>query len=58
MVFRNLQGTKFHIANVFNEGEKEVVTYKYWLKHKKRWEFKTEFKELFLISFDYGWEWE
>jgi hypothetical protein len=43
---------------VFNEGEEEVVTYRYWLKHKKRWKFETDFKELFLIAFDYGWKWE
>ncbi len=56
--FRNIRGTKCYIANVFNEGDHKVVTYRYWLKHKQRWKFETEFKELFLIGFDYGWKWE
>ena len=58
MIFRNINGVKCYVANVFNEGEEEIVTYRYWLKHKKRWVFKTDFKELFLIAFDYGWKWE
>ena len=58
MIFRNLQGTKCHIANVFKEGDEEVVTYRYWISHKKRWCFVTDFKELFLIAFDYGWKWD
>ena len=58
MIFRDLQGTKCVIANTFMEGENEVVTYRYWLKHKKRWVFKTDFTRLFLIAFDYGWKWE
>ena len=58
MTFRNLQKVKCHIANVFNEGEEEVVTYRWWSKRSKRWVFETDFKDLFLIAFDYGWKWE
>ena len=57
-IFRDLDGTKCYIANVFNEGDEEVVTYRYWLKNRQRWRFETEFKELFLIKLKYGWEWE
>ena len=58
MIFRNLEGTKCYVVNVFKEGENEVVTYRYWMKRRKRWRFETDFKDLFLIAFDYGWKWE
>lgn len=58
MVFRDIRGTKCYIANVFMEGETEVVTYRFWVRNSKRWVFKTEFKDLFLIAFDYGAIWE
>ena len=58
MTFRDLGNTKHYIANVFLEGDEEVITYRYWLKTRKRWIFKTEFKVLFLIQFNYGWKWE
>lgn len=62
MIFRNLEGTKCVVANVFKEGDSddsdEVVTYRYWIKHKKRWRFETNFKVIFLIAFNYGWKWE
>lgn len=57
-VFRDLDGTKCYVANVFLEGKEEIVTYRYWVKHKQRWRFKTEFVGIFLIAFDYGWKWE
>jgi len=56
-ICRDLNGTKCHIVNTFNEGKKDVVTYKYWAKEKQRWIFKTDFTELFLIGFKYGWTW-
>lgn len=58
MIFRNATGLKCHVANVFNEGDLEVVTYRFWVKHKSYWVFKTDFKEIFLIGFEYNWEWE
>ena len=58
MTFRCPRGIKYVIANTFMEKDDEVVTYRHWIKHKKRWEFVTEFKSLFLIGFDYGWKWE
>ena len=56
--FRDVNGTKCHVVNTFNECEEEVITYKYWVKSKQRWVFKTDFTELFLIAFRYGWEWD
>lgn len=58
MIFRDTERHKCYIANVFNEGDNEVVTYRYWRKFKLRWIFKTEFKEIFLIGFEYSWKWE
>lgn len=58
MVFRNLEGTKCVIANTFMEGERQVVTYKYYIQHQKRWVFKTKFSDLFLRAFNRGWKWE
>jgi len=58
MIFRDIRGNKCYVANVFNEGKEEVVTYRYWIKSRKRWTFETNFKDLFLIAFDYGWYWE
>ena len=58
MVFRDPKGDKFIVVNTFIEKGKKVITYKYWLKHKRRWIFKTDFEYLFIISFDYGWKWD
>lgn len=58
MVFRNLDGTKCYIANVFMEGENEIVTYRYWVKGRQKWRFETDFKRIFLLAFNYGWKWE
>lgn len=57
MTFRDLQGKKCVIANVFLEGDLEVVTYRYWSKRKQTWFFETDFMDIFLIAFDYGWKW-
>lgn len=58
MIFRDLDGKKCVIVNTFMEGKEQVVTYRYWLKLKRRWVFKTDFTRLFIIAFDYGWRWE
>jgi hypothetical protein len=58
MMFRDNQKTKCRIVNVFTDDEEMIVTYKYWLPHKRRWQFKTEYAEVFLIGFSHGpWTW-
>lgn len=54
MRFTDRLGKKYVVANVFKEGENEVVTYRYYRKYSPRWIFETEFKALLLMSFDYG----
>lgn len=48
---------KYHIVNIFKDGGEEIVTYKFWVKRKKRWYYESDYKRLFVIRFDYGWEW-
>ena len=56
--FRNSKGTKCHVVNIFNDNGKTIITYKYWMKRKKIWVYETDFLYLFLIGFEYGWEWD
>jgi len=58
MTFRNLEKTKCVVVNIFNDGPYEVVTYKYWVRRKRQWIFKTDYTHLFLIAFEYGWKWQ
>jgi hypothetical protein len=58
MVFRDFNNKKCHIVNVFYDDEDQVVTYKHWSKHRNRWVFTTEYTDIFMLSFDSGFEWE
>jgi hypothetical protein len=55
--FYDLHKRKHHIVNLFKDGEKEIVTYKFWGKRKQRWLYQSDYKKLFLIAFEYGYEW-
>lgn len=58
MVFRDTERRKCYVANIFSEGENEVLTYRYWNRYGKCWIFKTQWKQNFLIGFEYSWKWE
>jgi hypothetical protein len=57
MQFKCVRDYKCHVINVFDDEGDEVVVWRYWLKHKKRWNLESQYTELFLIQFDYGSEW-
>ncbi len=56
-IFYDRNKKKNHIVNVFKDGEDEIVTYKYYVKRKQRWYYESDYKNLFLIGFDYGDKW-
>lgn len=32
---------KYHLVSVFTDDGVELITYKFWRKHKQRWEYRT-----------------
>ena len=52
--FYNRFGRKCHIVNIFLDGDKEVITYKYWLKHRRWWIYESMPLRLFKIDFEFG----
>jgi hypothetical protein len=39
-------GAKRHLVAEINDGDEQLVVYKYWLVTKQRWEYKTEPKSI------------
>jgi len=37
---------KHHLVSMLNDGEVELVVYKYWLQSKQRWLYLTEEREV------------
>jgi len=58
LIFRNLTGVKCYVANVFKEGDNDIVTFRYWNKYRKKWVFVTEFEGDFIIRFEGGAKWQ
>lgn len=53
-ILRDLKGKKCHVINVFEHEEQQIVVFKHWLKHKKRWALETQWTDLLFIGEEYG----
>lgn len=55
--FRNMDNLKCHVIHVFKDEDRDIITYKRWSKKYQRWNYNTEYLDLFMIQFKYGSEW-
>lgn len=33
-------GVRWHLVETLNDGDTELIIYKFWRKHKQRWEYR------------------
>lgn len=52
--FNDINGTKYHIVNLFKDKDIDIITYKTWSKRKQRWYYYSNYLKSFMIQFDYG----
>lgn len=50
--YRNYWGIKCTIIDIVADDKKEIIVFKFWNPHKKRWEYKAEEKSLFIHCFE------
>lgn len=55
--FRNIKGELCHVVNEFIDDNDIVITYKKWSKQSQYWNYYSDYKEIFMVQFEYGAKW-
>lgn len=56
-IFRDIEGEKCHVVNVFVDDGNHIITYKTWSSKKKTWFYHTKYESIFRIQFSFGAKW-